>query len=337
VTTGYRPIDLDELARRVDRAATEWRSGARCVEIESLSGGQSSLTFVARFDGVGDPLVLKVAPPGLAPVRNRDVLRQGRVLRAMMQVPGFKVPQVLFEDAGHPPDVPPFVAMSHVAGRSFEPHLDDEVEDVDDAAIAGRAREAARLLALLHVQDPQRLGLGTEPVTSIEQEIDRWERAFGTVTGLVGSRGATAIAAVRRSIPAESTACIVHGDFRLGNMLSSHDSVNAVIDWEIWSRADPRLDLSWFLLCCDAAANPTAVRSHSGVPPVGELLDEYVAAGGRPPIALAWFQALALTKMAATTALIAKHNLRIGRTDLVDRAVPRLDRMLASVGDALAC
>jgi aminoglycoside phosphotransferase (APT) family kinase protein len=254
----------------------------------------------------------------------------------MMQVPGFKVPQVVFEDAGHPPDVPPFVAMSHVAGRSFEPNLDDDVEAVDDAAIAGRAREAARLLALLHLQDPRMLGLGAEPVTTLEQEIDRWERAFGTVTELVGSRGAAAVAVVRRSIPAASPACIVHGDFRLGNMLSSQGTVNAIIDWEIWSRADPRLDLSWFLLCCDAAANPTSVRSHRGVPPVGELLDEYVGAGGRPPVALGWFRALALTKMAATTALIAKHNVRIGRTDLVDRALPRLDRMLASVGDTLA-
>ncbi|WP_236595339.1 phosphotransferase, partial [Mycobacterium intracellulare] len=44
---------------------------------------------------------------------------------------------------------------------------------------------------------------------------------------------------------------VVHGDFRLGNLLASGARINAVIDWEIWSIGDPRIDVGWFLINCD--------------------------------------------------------------------------------------
>jgi aminoglycoside phosphotransferase (APT) family kinase protein len=46
-------------------------------------------------------------------------------------------------------------------------------------------------------------------------------------------------------------AVVVHGDFRLGNLLAVGERITAVIDWEIWSLADPRIDAGWFLTNCD--------------------------------------------------------------------------------------
>src|SRR5215475_2532503 len=93
-------LDLDQLRARLAPLGADG--------IEPLAGGASSLTYSAR---VGDRrVVVKVAPPGLPPVRNRDVLRQARLLRALRTTP-VPVPEVVGEDAGDPPDVPPLFIM----------------------------------------------------------------------------------------------------------------------------------------------------------------------------------------------------------------------------------
>jgi aminoglycoside phosphotransferase (APT) family kinase protein len=331
-------LDTAVLADRATLAAQKWRVGSCIVDVKPLQGGQSSLTFSARVEN-GDTseqqLVLKVAPPGLDPVRNRDVLRQARLLRSLSRADGMKVPEVLFEGQGEPPLVPPFFAMTFVRGRTFEPHLDTEPDDTPNAAIANRAREAARLLAVLHRLDAEDLGLGSESVTSVSGEVDRWDGAFETVRDLVGTRAAQVVAMLRRSMPDDSAACILHGDFRLGNMLCDSGSVNAIIDWEIWSRGDPRLDIAWFVLCSEPHAHPIAIRAHPGMPSADVLLAEYEARGGRRFTDLGWFRSLALTKMAASTALIAKHNRRAGHEDLAERTGAAVAPMLEGALNAL--
>src|SRR5438105_2231802 len=88
-----------------------------------------------RIDELGppEPIVVKVAPPGLKPTRNRDVLRQARIIEVLGSVQGVRVPSVLFSDAGEPPEVPPFFAMSYVPGESVEPitHPTDDIPDAD--------------------------------------------------------------------------------------------------------------------------------------------------------------------------------------------------------------
>src|SRR5262249_59790448 len=83
---GVVVLDHDELAARATDAAHEWAPGCTITDVEPLTGGWSSLTFTARVDGGPVPaecIVLKVAPPGVEPVRNRDVARQARPLRAL--------------------------------------------------------------------------------------------------------------------------------------------------------------------------------------------------------------------------------------------------------------
>ena len=84
--------------------------------------------------------------PGVPPVLNRDVLRQARLLRAL-QGTAVPVPEVLWEDAGDPPDEPPLFVMSFVEGTSLEPLFDRHGDD-PEAVVAERMRDAARTLAV---------------------------------------------------------------------------------------------------------------------------------------------------------------------------------------------
>ncbi|MGZ4296142.1 MAG: phosphotransferase, partial [Solirubrobacteraceae bacterium] len=97
---------LLELPSRVRGAARRRWPNAEVGTLQPLPGGISSLTFAAQLSAIGVPdrrVVVKVAPPGLAPVRNRDVLRQARVMAAVHSVPGVLVPEVLLCDDGSPP------------------------------------------------------------------------------------------------------------------------------------------------------------------------------------------------------------------------------------------
>jgi len=117
-------LDLDELARRATAAAQSWAPRCAISDVQPLTGGASSLTFTGLVTGgpvAGERIVLKVAPPGLEPVRNRDVARQARLMRALASTPGVRVPTVYFEDDGAPPEVSPFHAMNIVPGECLEP------------------------------------------------------------------------------------------------------------------------------------------------------------------------------------------------------------------------
>ena len=77
--------------------------------LRRLAGGSSSLTYTGET-AAGGQVVVKVAPAGVPPVLNRDVLRHARLLHALAgtKVP---VPSVLWEDAGELPDVPTHFVM----------------------------------------------------------------------------------------------------------------------------------------------------------------------------------------------------------------------------------
>src|ERR1700753_4457302 len=90
--------------------------------VTPLPGGASSLTYVGRC--ADRPVVIKAAPPGVQPIAHRDVLRQARVIRALATTP-VPVPEVLFDDPGDPPDVPPLFVLSFIDGISCEPLFDD--------------------------------------------------------------------------------------------------------------------------------------------------------------------------------------------------------------------
>jgi hypothetical protein len=108
-------LDLDDLCTRATSAAQAWAPGCTVTAIEPLAGGASSLTFTAAIAGGPsrpdrldlEQVVLKVAPPGLEPVRNRDVARQARLMRALAGAEGVRVPPCCSSTTARRPRSPP--------------------------------------------------------------------------------------------------------------------------------------------------------------------------------------------------------------------------------------
>ncbi|MCK0175009.1 MULTISPECIES: phosphotransferase family protein [Mycobacteriaceae] len=317
-------LALEDLAARLARAGV--------LDVRPLRGGASSLTYAGVRDGA--PVVVKVAPPGVAPTGHRDVLRQARILRALESTP-VPVPVVLDEDAGAPPAVPPLFVMSLLPGDSVEPLFDaadDIPEDIPDAVVAQRFRHAATTMAVLHEVAPESAGLAGEPVVGPADEIARWERTLSTVDPALAPGWDQVAAALRASLPDAAPPAIVHGDFRLGNLLADGAAVTAVIDWEIWSVGDPRVDVGWFLINSDPLTYRRPTAYVDVVPTRAELLACY---GDIRDVD--WFAALACFKSCATWALIVKHNRRRATPDAdLDAMAGALPHLLDRARNLLA-
>jgi aminoglycoside phosphotransferase (APT) family kinase protein len=325
---------LAQLRDRVGQRVTGWRPGARVSGLSPLTGGASSLTFLVELAGVAageTPVVLKVAPPGLAPLRNRDVLRQARLQRAVQGPRRPLAPDVLFADPGDPPDVPPFMAMNLVAGECVEPVLSEAAGRPAPGVVRARFFDAVRVLAQLHGIVPAEVGLADEPAVGLADEVDRWTRAFATLPPEMAGDYERAAKALRATMPAPLPPAVTHGDFRLGNTLCEGDRVNAVIDWEIWSVGDPRVDLSWLTYFTDGAGHPAvAPETVAGTPAGREVVRAYEDATGRPVPDLGWFDALTRYKEAATTGLLLKRAVKLGRPvkGPMARMQPELPRLV---------
>ena len=310
-------IDEAELKERLANAVASWDAHWRLIDVNTLPGGNSSLTYRVQLasDETSRFVVVKVAPPGVAPVKNRDVLRQARVLRSLEGARGVRVPQVLFEDGGDPPDVPPFFAMTHIEGECFEPILDEIDVLPPPEEIRARELDAAAMLAALHEVRPESVGLSTEPVVTPSEEVDRWVRVFATVDEDLRPRADEAAAALLSSVPDVMDPVVLHGDYRLGNTLARDGEVRAIIDWEIWTVGDPRVDLGWYLMSTHPSKQPTAIREAPGMPSDDELIATYEAKRGVKLIGQAWFDAMTRFKAGAITAQLIKHNGRRGEPD----------------------
>ncbi|MFQ6396259.1 phosphotransferase family protein [Nocardia sp. KC 131] len=311
--------DPADISARAARAV-----GATLRDLVQLTGGASSLTYSATAD-TDTRVVVKVAPPGLAPVRNRDVLRQARLLTALTEVADLAVPRVLGTDTGSPPEVPPLFVMSFADGESYEPRHVAVEQRPSRTQVRGRAATAARMLAALHAVAPAKLGID-EPAASLEAEVERWTKAFATCE--LEQSTASAELDCRRllttAVPAPLRPAVLHGDWRLGNMQCVGDQVHAVIDWEIWSIGDPRLDLAWLRLMSDPS-HPTAIAPNAPTLEPDELLARYEAANGALVADLGWFDAIVRYKQAAASALLVKNAERR------DQVTERVERMRGGI------
>ncbi len=198
-------------------------------------------------------------------------------------------------------------------------------------------RNAARTLATLHALDPAAIGLADEPVVGPDAEIDRWCRLLETIDPVLGpglarrGRRAAGNASRRRCRPA-----VVHGDFRLGNLLAVGPDVTAVVDWEIWTRRRsarrrrlvPRQRRPGDLPATDSVRGQHCRHRRS-------CSTVYAGALGRDVADVAWFRALACFKSTATWSLIVKHNRRRADPDPdVEAMAPVLPHLLAA-GDEM--
>jgi aminoglycoside phosphotransferase (APT) family kinase protein len=302
--------DLAGLAQRAAKAIDPTGRTRFAGDLERMTSGNSSLAYSATVEGAG-AVVIKVGPAGLPPTGNRDLVRQARVMKALAgtDVP---VPAILGVDEGQPTEVPPLFVMERVEGEVYEPTQRLAEECADQAVIWRRVLAATSILADLHALDPAAIGLGDEPVMSMEVEVARWDRAFATVPPEFGGGPAAQHChdLLLRNVPGRQSTSIVHGDYRLGNLIVVDDVIHAVIDWEIWSLGDGRIDLAWLLLMLDPE-HPMAVPGAVQVPERSEIVRAYEQAG-QPSTDLAWFEGFIRYKQAAICGLVAKNKAKRG-------------------------
>ncbi|MEU4232875.1 phosphotransferase family protein [Nonomuraea sp. NPDC026600] len=319
MTAGVASPDL------ADRVVSAF-PGQRVGPLETLAGGHSGLTYVVT---VGErKYVVKAVPHAERPVGRNDMLRQARVLQALAGT-AVPVPQIVAVDERQPA----WFAMEFVSGEAVEPVLDEH--DLDPALARARMVEAARVLRRLHDLDIASLTLDAPPPRDATAELEQWSRTMRAVPAELRPGGEDLLHRLAQAVPDDLPPVLVHGDFRLGNVLCRAHEAAAVVDWEIWSIGDPRTDLGWFLLFADHRNFPALGREFPGLPAEAELLDAYLA-GAVPLPGLDWFRALTRMKMAA----IMGHNLRRHREGRIhdpdqERLPPTIAAMIRTANDIL--
>jgi aminoglycoside phosphotransferase (APT) family kinase protein len=188
-------------------------------------------------------------------------------------------------------EVPPLFVMSQVPGESYEPAFARDPPTVSVEQLRQRAFSAATVAAALHAVDVTDPRIASERVGDPAAEVERWARAFASVDDDLRAGHERVREALLAQLPDALPPSVLHGDFRLGNMQCQGGQVEALIDWEIWSLGDRRLDLAWFLLNSDPN-HPNSQRAETGLPEPAALIATYGEASGVPMEGLFWFGAL---------------------------------------------
>jgi len=264
-------------------------SGVGIEGLERLSGGASRETW--RFDAVpsvgGAPveLILRRDPPE-RPGAEGAMGREAQAIGAA-GAEGLAVPSVLVADPTGEQLGAAGMVMTRVAGETIARKILR-----DDAYATARprlARQCGEFLARLHQLPESAIdGLADEDaLTAYRGTYDMVEETSATFE--------LAFRWLEAQRPPATGRTIVHGDFRLGNLIVDGEGLAAVLDWELVHRGDPVEDLGW--LC-------TKAWRFGATPPVGgfgsreDLLAAYAEAGGRPvsPEVLAWWEAVGTLK-----------------------------------------
>jgi aminoglycoside phosphotransferase (APT) family kinase protein len=254
------------------------------------------------------------------------MLRQARILGALAGS-GVPVPALITSD-----DVEPaWYAMSWATGEAVEPVLDGIT--LAPGLAAERVAVAARLLARLHRVPPAKLD-GTDAVT-LQDEVAKWSAVLHAGPGEFIPAGAELETLLADRIPEPIAPTIVHGDYRLGNILFDGSTPQAIVDWEIWGIGDRRVDVGYFAVFADHRNCPELGTEVAELPSELELIQTYADALGQPVADAAWFQALGRFKMAS----IMAHNLRRHREgrhdDPAQETLPPTIRALTETGREL--
>jgi aminoglycoside phosphotransferase (APT) family kinase protein len=274
------------------------------LRFELIAGGHSNLTYLVR-DDAGAAWVLRRPPlSGVLPSAH-DMGREHRIISALRGTP---VPVPGAVGLCQDPSVTgaPFYVMEHVDGvvPRDQATVERAFEERQRAAITASMVEA---LAALHRVDPDAVGLGDlgRREAYVERQLRRWGRQWEQSK----TRELPAIEEVGRRLAArvpaqQGPARIVHGDYRLDNLiLSPAGTVLAVIDWELCTLGDPLADVGLLMVYWSEQgdevrpliSSPTAVP---GFPSRAQVAAAYAVAGELDLSELDFYVALGYWKLA---------------------------------------
>lgn len=298
---------------------------AEIADLRRLTGGATKATwfFSARIGETAEPLILQLSRP-------RAALREGDALAALPRVVGRDdaVMMIAAAKAGVPaPPVRvileeadglgPGMIMSFVPGETIARRIlrGEEFAPLRD----GFAAQCGEILAKIHAMDAA--GLPFLKRFGAAEQVELYRRAYDACDHPqpvieLGFRWA------EDHLPATQRLTVVHGDFRLGNLICGRERINAVIDWEIAALGDPLQDLGW--LC-------VKTWRFGGRAPVGgigaraDLFAAYGRAAGMAvdPAHVRFWEAFGSVKWAVMCLMKGQEHHRTGKRSVEQLAIGR--------------
>jgi aminoglycoside phosphotransferase (APT) family kinase protein len=278
------------------------------LEIERIRGGHSNETFYVRRGG--EEWVLRRPPRGPLLPTAHDVAREYRVLRALAQT-AVPVPRPVLMCEDMTVIGAPFYLMERVRGVVIRAALPPAFER-DVAARGGLAEELIDKLAALHAVDWQAVGLSDfgKPQGYLERQVRRWAGQLDASR----NRDLPDLDAVtdwlQRNLPESGPATIVHGDYRLDNVMYRDEPparIVAIFDWEMATLGDPLADLGYLLSFWRERDDPEPelqadaswrITEADGFPTRAQLVQRYAERTGRQMTHVSFYVALAIWKLA---------------------------------------
>ncbi|WP_236791155.1 phosphotransferase family protein [Amycolatopsis sp. GM8] len=291
-------LDLSRLRAHLDEQVPGLVKGELTAEV--VPGGRSNLTY---FVGDGESRwVVRRPPLGHVLPTAHDMAREHRVVSALRDT---KVPVpatlTLCQDTGV--IGAPFYVMEFVAGKAYR--FAKDLEAFSAQRTAALADTLLDTLVDLHAVVPDEVGLGDfgRPQGFLERQLRRWGKQLDSSR----SRDIEGMDRLRerlgRHLPESGAATIVHGDYRLDNVLvGTGDRITAVLDWEMSTLGDPLTDLALMVAYAELGKQDVGFVSNvslaPGYPGTDEVIARYAERSGRDISALNWYVGFAFFKLA---------------------------------------
>ncbi|MFJ8092910.1 phosphotransferase family protein [Streptomyces griseofuscus] len=291
-------LDLDRLRALLERERPGLVRGPLTGRL--IEGGRSNLTY-ALSDGTSK-WVVRRPPLGHVLATAHDMKREHRVISALhpTSVP-VPAPVLLCEDE----EVlgAPFYMMEFVAGTPYRTSA--QLAPLGERRVRGAVLSLVDTLVELHAVDPAEVGLGDfgRPEGYLDRQLRRWGKQLDASRNRELPGIDELHAELGRGLPGSPAATVVHGDYRLDNVLiGADDRITAILDWEMSTLGDPLTDLGLLVMYSRSLELPNSPVSTTaeapGHPTPEELIERYAARSGRDVSAVSWYEAFAFFKLA---------------------------------------
>lgn len=305
--SGTKPV---EERHRIDEASLDrWMAGhvegyAGPLTVSQFKGGQSNPTY--RLDTPQRAYVMRRKPFGKLLPSAHAVDREFRVIDALYKqgFPVAKAYALCMDDAVIGAT---FYIMSMEEGRVFwNPTLPNQAPEERRAIFTNKIET----LAWLHQYDPAAIGLADfgKPGNYFARQVERWTRQYrASETDLIPEMEKL-IEWLPRTVPEQERVSVVHGDYRLDNMIfhPTEPRVIAVLDWELSTLGDPLADFTYLLMQWVMPGLDAVDLRSLNIPTMAEAEAIYCKATGRPGVAnLDWYFAYNLFRLAGIVQGIA--------------------------------
>jgi aminoglycoside phosphotransferase (APT) family kinase protein len=302
-------------------------------------GGGSNFTFLVERGG--DRFVLRRPPRPPLPPSAHDMVREARLQDALRAAGFSRLAEIVAVCEDDQVLGVPFYVMRFLAGHVIGDELPPGLESPE--ARRALALDLVDTLVEIHEADVSHplLAAFVRPGNYLERQVRRFTQLWeiNKTREVVDADEVAQLLAARLPGPLPDT--VVHGDYRLGNMMVAPDDptrILAVLDWEMGAIGDPRADVGYLLATYSeprgqaSALGTSPVTAEPGFPSRAELVARYEERSGRDVEPLGWFEALALWKAAVFCEAIYGRYVRgelapeDTRAARFEEGVPRLAR-----------